>query len=210
LNVSDWPADLSRSVIVSPARSFSSPAAVAGSAAGIGVPADCGASPGHVPDTRTACAAIPSSAAASSTGVFLPAPAGRAGWAPGTRLSGLDQMPCQKPNGTPGSAKPIADRRALVVADTVVPEKDPPAVSAVPGAVTRSCRTAWGSDWPPKAASAAAAAAATNVVRAAAAMTTQRAVARRAGNGPRGVSTQARIPYRPAVVNGWGLARYMP
>ena len=176
---------------------------MAGSAAGIVPAAGLGAvlAPGHVPDTRTAWAWMPSSDAASSSGVFPPPPAGRAGSAPGDRPSGSDQIPCQKPKGAPASAEPIADRRVSVVVAMSAPEKDPFAVSAVPGAATRSCRTVWGSACPANAASAAATAAATRVVRAAAAITTQCAPMRRAGRGPRGANTSQRIPYEGTAGN---------
>ncbi len=189
--------DRSRSLTISPTCRLSSAAAVAGSAAGIApAPARRGARPGHVPDTSTACASMPSSDAASSSGVFPPRPAGRAGSAPGTRPSGSDQVPCQKPNGTPGSAEPIADRRASVVVRDVGRRRRTRSPSArCRGATARSCRTVCGSACPANAASAAATAAATSVVSAAAAITTQCAVMRRAGRGPRGANTSQRIPY---------------
>src|SRR5215831_19768368 len=68
-------------------------------------------------------------------------------------------------------------------------------VSDVPAATDRSCLAACGSACPAKAASAAPTAAATRVVSTAAAMTTQCAVIRRAASGPRGVTTNHRIPY---------------
>src|ERR1700739_1681226 len=137
-----------------------------------------------------------SSAAASSRGV-VPEPTlvGRAGSAPGTKPSGSDQVPDQKSNGTPGSAVPIALFSAVAV-DCVSPApKGPAAARELPGAFTRSCRTACGKACPANTTSEAPTAAATSVVSAAAAITTQCAAIRRAGSGPRGANTNQRIPY---------------
>ena len=193
----------SRNRSTSPTVTCSSAAAAAGSAAGIGVRAAAGpcsaAGPGaagHWPVTSTAYCLTLASAAASSSGVLpRPALAGRAGDAPGTKPSGLDHDACQKPNGTPGSAVPIALLSAAVTGPYWVLLIAPVAASDVPGATVRSCLTACGSAWPAKAASAAPTAAATSVVSAAAARTTQCAVMRRAGSGPRGPITNHRISY---------------
>ena len=72
----------------SPSVTCSAAAVVAGSAAGRGCPA-CGA-PGQLPDSSTACASMPLSAAASAIGT-LPALAGGAGSDPATNPSGSDQ-----------------------------------------------------------------------------------------------------------------------
>ncbi len=151
---------------------------------------------GQRPDTSTACARTSLSAAASSSGVsFALTSAGLAGVAPGTRPSGSDQEPCQKPNGMPGSAPPMAVFSAPVTwVSWAAPPTGPVAASAVPEAVDRSCVTARGSAWPAKTARAAATAAATSVVSAAAARTTQWAVIRRSGMGPRGPITQTGFP----------------
>src|ERR1700741_1365374 len=101
---------------------------------------------------------------------------GLAGDDPATKPSGSDQMPCQKLNGTPPSSAPMADRSAVKVGAGLPLANDPTASSDVPGATTRSCRTACGSAWPAKAANAAPTVAATSVVSAAAASTTQCAV----------------------------------
>ena len=106
----------SRKRSTSPTVTCSSAAADAGSAAGIGVRAAAGprsaAGPGaagHWPVTSTAYRRTSASAAASSSGVLpRPALAGRAGRAPETKPSGSDHDAFQKPNGTPGSACPIA------------------------------------------------------------------------------------------------------
>ena len=194
------------SVSTSPGDTCSSAAADAGRAAGIsseagGARAACergtwlaAGAAGHRPDTRTAWLVTPSSAAASSSGVFpLPALAGGAGSEPGTRSSGSDHVPDQNPNGTPPSDRPTAVRSALAVA-TVWPLLTGPAIdSAVPGATDRSWRIASGSPWPTNTASAAPTAAATSVVSAAAASTTQCAVIRRVDRVPRGWITVARI-----------------
>ena len=84
-----------------------------------------------------------SSAAASSSGV-VPACtlAGRAGSAPETKPSGSDQVPAQKSNGTAGSAPAIADLSAAVVDRASPVPNGPAAASELPGATTRSCRTA--------------------------------------------------------------------
>ncbi len=136
----------------------------------------------------------PSIAAASSTGVFpFAVLAGEAGSAPGTRPRGSDQVACQKPNGTGWIADPIALRSAAVTG-TILPSTNVAwALSEVPDATDRSCRTACGSPCPANTASAAPTAAATSAVSAAAARTTQCAVARRAASGPRGPITEDRI-----------------
>src|ERR1700722_16924571 len=119
----------SLSVSTSPGDRCSSAAADAGGAAGISTegggpravrgprPSPVAGAPGQRPDTRTAWLTMPSSAAASRSGVFfLPAPAGRPGSEPGTRSSGSDHVPDQNPNGTPPSDRPTADRRAVALA----------------------------------------------------------------------------------------------
>src|ERR1700677_2570717 len=97
---------------------------------------------------------------------------GLAGSDPGVKPRGLDQMPCQKLNGTAPSSAPMADRSAADVWAGLPLTNDPAATIDVPGAMTRSCRTACGSAWPAKAARAAPTAAATSVGSAAAARTT--------------------------------------
>jgi len=87
-NRSTWPDAGSRIRSRSPPVTWSIAAVVAGSAAGMGCPAAGG--PGQVPETSTACAWMPLSAAASATGV-LSVPAGRAGSEPATNASGSDQ-----------------------------------------------------------------------------------------------------------------------
>src|ERR1700730_2424305 len=113
--------------------------------------------------------------------VVLP---GLAGNDPATKTNGSDQMPCQKVNDTPPTPAASDDRKAAEVCAGLPLANDPAAASVVPGATTRSCRTACGSPWPAKGASAAPAAAATSVVSAAAASTTQCAVIRRTASGP--------------------------
>src|SRR5579859_5500371 len=127
-------------------------------------------------------------------GVML---AGLAGNDPARKLSGSDQMPCQKLNDTPPSPEAMDDRNAAEVCAGLPLANDPAAATVVPGATTRSCRTACGSAWPAKAANAAPTVAATSVVSAAAASTTQCAVIRRTASGPRRLVTrsQFRIPY---------------
>ena len=140
---------------------------------------------------------MPSSAAASSSGVFpLPALAGRAGSEPGTRSSGSDHVPDQNPNGTPPSDRPTAVRSVLAVAAVWSLLTGPAIDSAVPGATDRSWRIASGSPWPTNTASAAPIAAATSVVSPAAASTTRCAVMRRVDRVPRGWITVARISCR--------------
>src|ERR1700679_2810347 len=121
--------------------------------------------------------------------------AGLAGNEPATKPSGLDQMPGQKLNGTPPSPAAMDDRNTAVVCAGLPPTNFPAAARDVPGARTRSCRTACGSAWPAKAASAAPTAAATSVVSAAAASTTQYAVIRRTASEPRGLVTHFTLPH---------------
>src|ERR1700735_1489406 len=121
--------------------------------------------------------------------------AGLAGNDPATKLSGSDQIPCQKLNDTPPSPAAMDDRNAAEVCAGLPLANDPAAASVVPGATTRSCRTACGSAWPAKAANAAPTVAATSVVSAAAASTTQCAVIRRTPSGPRRLGTCFTIPH---------------
>ena len=128
--------------------------------------------------------------------------AGLAGNDPARKPSGSDQMPCQKLNDTPPSPAAMDDRNAAEVCAGLPLANDPAADSVVPGATTRSCRTACGSAWPAKAANAAPTAAATSVVSAAAASTTQCAVIRRTVSGPRRLITRFTIPasFNPAAI----------
>jgi hypothetical protein len=120
---------------------------------------------------------------------------GLAGSDPATKPSGSDQMPGQKLNGTPPSSAAMAERSAAEVCAGLPLANDPAAASDVPGATTRSCRTACGSAWPAKAARAAPTAAANSVVSAAAASTTQCALIRRTASGPRAFVTRFTIPH---------------
>src|SRR6202035_5752638 len=122
-------------------------------------------------------------------------PAGLAGNDPARKPSGSDQVPCQKVNGTAPSPAAMDDRNAAVVCAGLPLPNGPAAATDVPGAATRSCRTACGSAWPAKAASAAPTAAATRVVSAAAASTTQCAVIRRTASGPCTLVTGFTIPH---------------
>src|ERR1700722_3349461 len=121
--------------------------------------------------------------------------AGLAGSDPARKPSGLDQVPCQNLNDTPLSPAAMDDRNAAVVCAGFRLANDPAAASVVPGATTRSCRTACGRAWPAKAANAAPTVAATSVVIAAAASTTQCAVIRRTASGPRRPVTRFTIPH---------------
>src|ERR1700722_8302463 len=116
--------------------------------------------------------------------------AGLAGNDPARKPSGADQGPCQKLNDTPPSPAAMDDRTAAEVCAGLPLANDPAADTVVPGATTRSCRTACGSAWPAKAANAAPTAAAASVVSAAAASTTQCAVIRRTASGPRRLVTR--------------------
>src|ERR1700689_458314 len=118
-----------------------------------------------------------------------------AGNDPARKPSGSDQMPCQKVNDTPPSPAAMDDRNAAEVCAGLALPNDPAAASVVPGAKTRSCRTACGIAWPAKAANAAPTVAASSVVSAAAASTTQYAVIRRTASGPRRLVTRFTIPY---------------
>src|ERR1700733_6365182 len=120
---------------------------------------------------------------------------GLAGSDPARKPSGSDQMPCQKLNDTPPSPATMDDRNAAEVCAGLPLVNDPAAATVVPGATTRSCRTACGSAWPAKAANAAPTVAATSVVSAAAASTTQCAVIRRTASGPRRFVTRSTIPH---------------
>src|SRR5580693_2964960 len=121
--------------------------------------------------------------------------AGLAGNDPARKPSGSDQVPCQKLNDTPPSPAAMDDRNAAEVCAGLPLANDPAAARVVPGAATRSCRTAWGSAWPAKAANATAIVAATSVVSAAAASTTQCALIRRTPSGPRRLVTRFTIPH---------------
>src|SRR5579872_7572703 len=90
--------------------------------------------------------------------------AGLAGNDPAAKPSASDQVPCQNLNGTLPSPAAMDDRNAAVVCAGLPFANDPAAASVVPGATTRSCRTACGSAWPAKAANAAPTVAATSVV----------------------------------------------
>src|SRR5580658_1325729 len=120
---------------------------------------------------------------------------GSAGNDPARKPSGWDQVPCQKLNDTPPSPAAMDDRNAAEVCAALPLANDPAAASVVPGATTRSCRTACGSAWPAKAANAAPTVAATSVVSAAAASTTECAVIRRTASGPRRLVTRFTIPH---------------
>ncbi len=120
--------------------------------------------------------------------------AGLAGNDPAWKPSGSDQMPCQKPNGTRPSPAAMDDRNAAEVRAGSPFASDPAANTVVPGATTRSCRTACGSAWPAKTANAAPTMAATSVVSAAAASTTECAVILRTASGPRRLVTRFTIP----------------
>ncbi len=128
--------------------------------------------------------------------MLVDALAGLAGSDPALKPSGSDQMPCQKPNGTPSSVPAMVDRNAAEVWAGLPPANVPETSIDVPGAITRSCLTACGSAWPANAARAAPTAAATSVVSAAAASTTQCADIRRIDSGPRGFITGLTIPHR--------------
>src|ERR1700688_243817 len=119
---------------------------------------------------------------------------GLAGNDPAMKPNGSDQMPCQNLNDTPPSPAAMDDRNAAEVCAGLPLANDPVAASVVPGATTRSCRTACGSAWPAKAANAAPTVAATSVISVAAASTTQCAVIRRAASGPRRLVTRFTIP----------------
>src|SRR3984885_13489215 len=137
---------------------------------------------------------MPSSEAASSWGMLPEVMlVGLAGNDPARKPSGSDQMPCQKLNDTPSSPAAMDDRNAAEVCAGLPLANDPAAATVVPGATSRSCRTACGSAWPAKAANAAPTVAATSVVSAAAASTTQWAVIRRTANGPRGLVTRSQF-----------------
>src|ERR1700761_6210213 len=131
-------------------------------------------------------------------------PAGLAGNDPARKPSGSDQVPCQKVNGTAPSPAAMDDRNAAVVCAGLPLPNGPAAATDVPGAATRSCRTACGSAWPAKAASAAPTAAATRVVSAAAASTTQCAVIRRTASGPRALVTRSQFRILQTMANGTG------
>src|SRR5579862_2808148 len=120
--------------------------------------------------------------------------AGLAGNDPARKPSGSDQMPGQKLNGTPPSPAAMDDRNAAEVCSGLPLANDPAADNVVPGATTRSCRTACGSAWPAKAANAAPTVAATSMVSAAAASTTQCAVILRTASGPRRFVTRSTFP----------------
>src|ERR1700753_1079629 len=94
--------------------------------------------------------------------------AGLAGNDPVRKPSGSDQVPCQNLKDTPPSPAAMDARCAAEVCAGLPLANDPAAASVVPGATTRSCRTACGSAWPAKTANAAPTAAATRVVRGAA------------------------------------------
>ena len=127
--------------------------------------------------------------------MLVDALAGLAGSDPASKPSGSDQMPCQKPNGTPSSVLAMVECNAAEVWAGLPPANVPETSIDVPCATTRSCLTACGSAWPANAARAAATAAATSVVSAAAASTTQCADIRRSDSGPRGFITSLTIPH---------------
>jgi hypothetical protein len=138
----------------------------------------------------------PASEAACSWGTLSAVMlAGLAGNDPATKPSGSDQTPCQKLNDTPLSPAAMDDRNAAEVCAGLPLLNDPVAASDVPGATTRSCRTACGSAWPAKAANAAPTVAATSVVSAAAVSTTKCAVIRRTASGPPTFFTGLTIPH---------------
>src|ERR1700753_1426095 len=120
--------------------------------------------------------------------------AGLAGNDPVRKPSGSDQVPCQNLKDTPPSPAAMDARCAAEVCAGLPLANDPAAASEVPGATTRSCRTACGSAWPAKAARGAPTAAATSGGSAAAASTTQCAVIRRTASGPPTFVTCLTIP----------------
>src|ERR1700729_3342067 len=133
-------------------------------------------------------------------------PGGLAGTDPARKPSGSDQAPCQKLKGTPPSPAAMDDRNAAEVCAGLPLANDPAAAKVVPGATTRSCRTACGSAWPTDAASAAPTASATSVVSAAAASTTQCAAIRRTASGPLTLVTRPQFRILQTVANetgGW-------
>ena len=196
MNVTGAPVSRSCTRRRSPGRSLSSAAVLAGRAAGIGSAAGAGNCPGHFPVTSTAWSVTPPSEAACSWGMLPEVMlAGLAGNDPGTKASGSDQVPCQKLNDTPPSPAAMDDRNAAEVCAGLPLANDPAAATAVPGAASRSCRTACGSAWPANTASAAPAAAATSVVSVAAASTTQCAVIRRTAGGPLTLVTRLTLPH---------------
>src|SRR3984885_15206336 len=139
---------------------------------------------------------MPSSEAASSWGMLPEVMlVGLAGNDPARKPSGSDQMPRQKLNDTPSSPAAMDDRNAAEVCAGLPLANDPAAATVVPGATSRSCRTACGSAWPAKAANVAPTVAATSVVSAAATSTTQCAAIRRTANGPRRLVTHFTIPH---------------
>src|SRR3984885_2237511 len=148
---------------------------------------------------------MPSSEAACSWGMLFELMlAGLAGNDPARKASGSDQIPCQKLNDTPPSPAAMDDRNAAEVCAGLPLANDPAAATVVPGAMTRSCRTACGSAWPTYAASAAPTAAATSVVSAAAASTTQCAAIRRTASGPLTLVTRPPFRILQTVANGTG------